>query len=1108
MAISDEPRNTHRTALFAAAIALLLSLLMPGSAPAGNDKIDDFVDEVQASANPPDLDQLKSSHLSDLTQWQGVTPSRPKPAEAGAAPVTYGWRLAENGTIAPSATPNAALPATTLVAVPEAGEYRIWIRYVAKPDVAQPMTLTLSGASTGSHIYAAQGLSGQDGKTQQLKRPIYFEAEYQRMSGPSHPLPIWEYWDVALKPGPTTLALSSTVATVRADRVLITRSKTFRPSLITDPVNATLNRTSYRFRMTGQPEGRDTHRLSGNMTYHWGRPPPRGGEPIWYYPFFDSAVVVSENGKKEIKTGQWSGFIDVTDGISSPGPWATVHIGFPGIVRGDAEAQIAWYPHPGAVLKTIKPRVEGGGVVMLIPVDRNGYTCAASGPNDKAGAWGMRTPEYLKLLETPEDVNERHVAYTKAALAELPKQGNPVPKLIRIGTGNGTAASVRDAATTMLASIGINNIDGSTPNSRERLGLRGDITLYYNDALFHTNTHDPTDPMIDATMEKHFEGVAQSLDAADPGARNRVTTLKMGDEIGAIVGPDRIDKLPDARQLFHDYLREQLKASGRDASFFGVTDVSELDFSPTLPPDAGRFERRLYYHAARFNFVFTARFYKRFTAAAKKAFPNVRTYCNFSPHPPMFGQNMNGSDWFALTREGGATMGWAEDWAGIGGGWGFAGIQTVTYYAALVECAARKYNLPMGFYVVTSMGAADRKMFSLVAHGIFDHEIYSFGPRYAGAEFSNFWDEAPGAYKEVARGSFALGPADTIIAKGQRDPRKVALLYNRSHEVWNAGAGGYQSDRLLTFIALKHAHLPIDIIIEEDLAPETLKQYKVIYAQGYNLADRHVAALTQWVEAGGTLVGITGTGIRDEYNDRSEASSTLFGATQRLAGASAGGYHPQSIPDHKPIDKIKIDATAITPAMEADVVGVKAVLTPTTGKAVAHFADGSVAAVTREVGKGRTLLWGVMPGTIYKGDARGGNRYRLDRMALVVQPATATLGPQRVEVSDPQVETCLFEHESGLAVTMSEVAVVRQAPKEAAKEPTKDEAVAADAPAPVATATIDPPAASTITVTVKTDRPIKEVVTSYSGAVPWKREGDRIVVQVPLPRPVDVLILR
>ena len=153
------------------------------------------------------------------------------------------------------------------------------------------------------------------------------------------------------------------------------------------------------------------------------------------------------------------------------------------------------------------------------------------------------------------------------------------------------------------------------------------------------------------------------------------------------------------------------------------------------------------------------------TTAAEKVFPNVRTYCNFSPHPPMFGGHMNGSYWFVLTREGGGTLAWGEDWA-TGGSWGMAGIQTVSYYGAWVECAARKHGLPAGFYNVASCGRPDRKMFSLVAHGIFWQHIYDYGPKYMWAEGSNSWSESPGVYAQLARGARALGPADEIIAKG------------------------------------------------------------------------------------------------------------------------------------------------------------------------------------------------------------------------------------------------------------------------------------------------------------------------------------------------------
>ncbi len=1118
---------------FLVALALLPAGLSADAALAAKDEPDDFFAQVDQAANPADLEKLKYTHMSDFAQWQGVQPARVDPK---APVVKYAWKVAEAGNV----TPLGAEPATTTIAVPEDGEYRIWVRYVARPDVPQPLTLTLSGPTQASHVFGSKGLQRQDGKSQEKALSIRFEAEFQRLSTPTKPVPVWEYWDVPLKAGATKFAITGKNKELRTDRMLITQSKSFKPSLSTDANSATLSRTYYRFKLVdtqgdaGKAGEAGGLGLTGGLTYHWGRPPkPNSGstEPIWYYSFF-SGEEFNAVTKQGWKINEWSGFVDVTDPISSPGPWATASLSFRGLPKekGKYKVQVeaAWYPHEAAVMKRVETTVGQSSAIVLIPIDSRSYTCAASGPEDKTGVWGMRSQAYLKLLETTEDVNQRHMAYAKDALAQLPRQGNPAPKLIKVSTGNGAAAGVRDEVSRMLASIGLNSIGGTSPEMRKELGLRDDGAIYNNDALMNAGTHDAADPMIEKTLEKYFESLAKSMDAKAPGSSLKVTRLKMGDEIGAIVGPVRINELPDAKKQFHDYLREQLKEAGKDASYFGVKDVEELDFTPRLAADAGRFERRLYYHSARFNFVFTARFYKRYTDVARKYFPNIKSYCNFSPHPPMFGQHMNGSDWFALTREGGATMAWAEDWAGLFGGWGFAGIQTVSYYAALVECAARKGDLPAGFYIVTTMGGADRKMFCLVAHGVMDLEMYSFGPRYAGAEFSNFWDERSAAYAEIARGAFALGPADEIIAKGTRQARKTGLLYNRSHEVWNNGTGGFQSDRLLTFIALQQAHLPVDIILEEDLTEESLKQYSVLYVQGYNLSDRHVAALEAWVKQGGTLVGIAGTAMRDEYNDASEAGTRLFGARQRYAGTSAGGYHPQSIPEHKPIDKIKVQESVLTPAMEADVVGVKVVLTPTTGKPVATFSDGSVAGVYQELGKGKTLLWGVMPGFLFKGDAAGGNHYRLDRGQLVTKAAMATLGRARLEVSDPLVEVCLFEHASGLAVTLNEVGLIRLA----SKQPEVEEAAAPPPPAPAANpdagetlqtlvvpAAVVPPAAAvetfsdagrpkSIIVKVQTDRPIKEVSTSYAGPLKFIREGDRIVVEVPMPNTVDVLILR
>jgi hypothetical protein len=697
--------------------------------------------------------------------------------------------------------------------------------------------------------------------------------------------------------------------------------------------------------------------------------------------------------------------------------------------------------------------------------------------NATQAVWGMRTPELLERFETAEDVERRHLQWAEEALAKLGiKEGQPRPRFIELYSGCNPVAAARPLAQKMLVKLGLNNVGLTDPAMLKELGRDAFYFIGANDSQYLCWTHDPLDPTAERNFEASLRTIAASIKDPDPENR-RLVRLKMGDEIGAVTDAAGVNGFQTCRKAFYDYLRAQLKRQGLDAGFFGVADVAELQYLDELPENAGLFERRLFYYCARFRFVLTALYYAQITRAAERVFPRVQTYCNFSPHPPMFGQQMNGSDWFALTREGGANMAWGEDWASASG-WGFVGYEVVSYYGAWVECAARPRRNPCGFYNVCLMGAADRKMFSLIARGILAIHIYDWGPMYRGGEGSNFWSENQETYAQVARGAYALGPADTIIAQGQREPRRAALLYNRTHEIWNGDFGGYQSDRLLTFMALMHAHIPTDIVLEEDLTAENLKGYKVVYIQGLNLARDHLDQLRQWVEAGGVLIGVAGTALRDQYNDETDAGAELFGARQRIAGVSTGGWHPQTLPKHAPLDTLTLTASDLTPGLAADVIGVKTVLIPTTGQSVGTYADGSCGAVSRSLGKGKTLLLGVMPGHIYKGKAEGGSRYTLELRPLVTQPAEKTLGRLRVDYSEPQTEVCLFEHASGLAVTLNNFGSFWD-PKE-----------------------------RLTALSVQTDRDVKEVFSALRGPLKWKRDGDRIAIDLTSPATVDTVILR
>jgi len=1072
----------HPLLLFAVLILLAAPCAWAGGLELdglGGDE-DDFLSELTEKEDK-DYDLLRASHLSEVERWRGVRPARRAKADE-----KYAWAgKGSAGFLGRSFIgPLTGDPISTLIAVPEDGEYRIWLCHVGEKGRPHLVKLTLSGANETEHTYGQKGLSGDTGKVQEKRLPIRFESDRDRVNAAVNPTSIvWEYWDAALKKGKTTFALSATDPNVRVDDLFLTRSKDFNPSKMV--LRGNLNRTYYRYRVVETDRDVEAVSIGEGLTYHWRHTPKGYEEPLWYSslgawePDHVKGPITAADGSAHVPLGEWTRWIDATEGIRAPGPYATGRVSFRGAGEGVAEIQLAWCTQPGAVMRTIKPLLGGGVAVYMIPMDRRSYTPPVAGPDDKEGVWGMRTEGYLNRLVTPSDIHARHLAWAEDAIKKLGKGAEqPTPRLIRLYTGFGPAPGARDAAANMLRRLGINCLGAVPRELREKYDLCDDRAIHYLDALFYAGTHCPSDPMIEGNFSRIFEGRARAMDKAEPGARSNVVAMKMGDEIGAITSAVHINRCSDCRAVFHDYLREELAAMGEEPSFFGVRDVTELPYLSGLPSHAGRFERRLHYHSQRFKFLLTCQFYRRMTAAAGKVFPNVHTCCNFSPHPPMFGGHMNGSDWFVLTRELGATMGWGEDWA-TGGSWGMAGIQTVSYYGAWVECAARKHNLPAGFYNVASCGRPDRKIFSLLPRAIFWQHIYDWGPQYSWAEGSNSWSESAGVYAQLARGAHALGAADELIFHGKREPRRVALLYNRTHEIWNGGYGGFQTDRLLTFLALQHAHVPTDIIIEEDLNAEDIAPYRVLYIQGFNLSKQQVAALRQWVEAGGILIGVAGTAMRDRYNDPMEESVELFGARQRLAGCSQGGWHAMAIPGHKPIDTLKLSASALTPEIECGVVGVKAVLTPTTGKAIGTFEDGSCGAVLHELGKGKTLLLGVMPGLIYAHNAPRKNgvpiTYTAERRELVTLPATRTVGRQRVEYSEPLTEICLFDHPKGLAVTLNDFSY---------------------APGREATLWLD------------AGREIKEVVSTLRGPLEWKEEDGRIVVTCPVPEAVDVVILR
>ena len=1006
------------------AISVAFALWCATSSPAPAQEVDDLLkeekpgeldilDDLNAGQKQSDWANIRLSHLTLVNTWRPVRPERP----AADDKTSYHWAVSRG-----MVSPLGDQPISTLIQVPEPGKYRVSLRQVLTMHEKRPVMLELIPTEADvpeplGHLYGDFVLlDGEQGQEQEAQLPIRVESQLQLNTVPDREMPAWEYWDVELKKGAYRLALSSRQPKVQVDGVFLTPSMNIRPSFSPLGKDNTLQRIFMRFRPSEPLSKRAEFSVAAGLTYHWpGRQTP-SGETSWGHEIGSASKIPGD---------AWSPFINATDAVvPGPGPWSTCRVGLQNVRDGKVDVEFAWYPHEAAVVHSLTADMVGGQIMFRVPHGPLYYRQPADKPR-----WGMWNRELLTGFVPEVDLVANYFNWARQAGEELGlKEDHPRPKHLLFLSSCRVGEAHREQAAEMLARLGVNWVAGAPPKVVERFGLYDESSM---------------------------------------------TKIKNGDEIGTLTPASVINSSPLLLSEFRAYLKDQAELQGTTvAELFGAPSLDRLTCLASLPENPGRFERRLYYHSHRFGHQATIADYAKSVKEAEAKHKNAVVYNNYSPHPVFLtGDTMNGVDWFLLARAGAQTLGWGEDWA-TGGSWGLGTDRTqcVSFYAAIVDASVRKRGYPAGFYVGSNCGYSANKIFSCVSQGIDIMHLYDWGPIDAWAEGSNAWSEAQGEYKSVLLGTHALGPADEIIAKGQRERRRTALLYNRAHEIMNHNTVWLNHEWMWTFFALKSAQIPVDIIIEEDLTAEELGKYDALYLGGLNLERRHLRVVSEWVKQGGLLVGSGGSARFDAYNDPNPETVALYGARQTVAPVATEGAD----------DVVRFEGTEIFPAAEFQVSaprGYRYVLEPTTAKSLGKYADGSCAAVSQAVGKGRTILLGFYPGFAYRSGGRGLGPVQ----PWLTKPFLTHLGRQRVEFSYPASEVTLFEHPEGLAVLLANFTPYDAKPS---KEATR--------------------------LSVATDRKIREVVSALRGPLPWKRVGDRIEVETPsaVDLVVDTIILR
>jgi hypothetical protein len=277
-------------------------------------------------------------------------------------------------------------------------------------------------------------------------------------------------------------------------------------------------------------------------------------------------------------------------------------------------------------------------------------------------------------------------------------------------------------------------------------------------------------------------------------------------------------------------------------------------------------------------------------------------------------------------------------------------------------------------------------MLAVISRGATVIEWYTYGPDYAkGDSFSS----RPDLLERCARAARFLGKAEEFLygARWAAHPQ-VAFVTPRSSEIWGKATGDIApfEDAKWVYLALRHAHVPVDILSEQQLADSDLNKYWAIYVPGPNLRRDATARVKAWVEAGG-LVWTDALGLsRDEAN---QPLGLIPGDRALKPWGSVAPYHAVGLP---PI---------VGPGWEKD----------------------DLTSKRHALGKGEIVVAAPYAGLAYSARVRRPDfdmraDFDLGIRSFIADPVVARGAYRPVTTSEPLVEAVLLEKEGRRSVSL------------------------------------------------------------------------------------------
>ncbi len=360
--------------------------------------------------------------------------------------------------------------------------------------------------------------------------------------------------------------------------------------------------------------------------------------------------------------------------------------------------------------------------------------------------------------------------------------------------------------------------------------------------------------------------------------------------------------------------------------------------------------------------------------------------------------------------------------------------QWESYLADLGRGIAARHAMPMGCLVKPHRGAPAQRMLAVAARGTRVIEWYTYGPDYAkGDSFS----QSPELLERVARAARFLGRSEEWLygARLATAP-EVAFVSPRASEIWGRAdglAGAAFENAKWVYLALAHAHVPVDILSEAQLAEGKLARYKVIYVPGTHLRRDAAGAVRDWVAAGGSLWTDAFGLARDEANQPATALAEVLGLGARKleTWGSVDGYRATGL---TPLAETNAPAGARFAWQGGDIQAAigRESLDARAAEVIARFADQKPAVTRQRFGKGDATVVGCWSGLTYSAKVRRAEFSMREDFpaavrALIAAPALARGVAQPARPSEPLVEAIALERDGRRSVALINWAYGRDA---------------------------------------------------------------------------------